>query len=224
VLRIGLTGGIGSGKSTVAARLAELGAVVIDSDRLAREVVAVGSPGLAGVVERFGSSVLLPDGSLNRPRLGGLVFSDPAALADLNAIVHPLVRGRSDALSVQAAADGVAAVVHDIPLLVDNKMAAGFDKVIVVEAPLELRLQRLAGRGLDEATARARIAAQASDEQRRAVADIVLDNSGSMGELSAQVDAAWARLIGGSSGGLADGSAGGQAEDGSGMQPRSDLG
>jgi dephospho-CoA kinase len=200
VLRIGLTGGIGSGKSTVAARLAELGAVVIDSDRLAREVVAVGSPGLARVVERFGPSVLLADGSLDRPRLGGLVFSDPAALADLNAIVHPLVRARSDALSAQAMADGVAAVVHDIPLLVENKLAAGFDTVIVVEAPLELRLRRLAGRGVDSETARARIAAQASDEERRAVADIVLDNSGSVVELTAQVDAAWAGLVGPSGG------------------------
>jgi dephospho-CoA kinase len=196
VLRIGLTGGIGSGKSTVAARLAELGAAVIDSDLLAREVVAVGSPGLAEVVQRFGASVLLPDGSLDRPRLGGLVFGDPAALADLNAIVHPLVRARSEALSAQAAADGVAAVVHDIPLLVENQLAAGFDAVLVVEAPLELRLRRLAGRGMDAETARARIAAQASDAQRRAVADIVLDNSGSVAELTAQVDAAWAELVG----------------------------
>jgi dephospho-CoA kinase len=197
VLRIGLTGGIGSGKSTVAARLAELGAVVIDSDRLAREVVQVGSPGLARVVERFGPSVLLPDGSLDRPRLGQLVFSDPAALADLNAIVHPLVRARSEALSSQAAAGGAVAVVQDVPLLVENKLAGGYDRVIVVEAPLELRLQRLAGRGLDEETARARIAAQASDDERRAVADIVLNNSGSVAELMAQVDAAWARLAGG---------------------------
>ena len=201
MLRIGLTGGIGSGKSTVAARLAHLGAVVIDSDQLAREVVAVGSPGLARVIERFGSGVLAPDGSLDRPRLGQLVFSDPAALADLNAITHPLVRARSEELSAEAAASGAAAVVHDIPLLVENGLAAGFDAVIVVEAPLELRLQRLAGRGLDAETARARIAAQATDEQRRAVADIVLDNSGSLAQLTAQVDAAWARLVGAPSGG-----------------------
>jgi dephospho-CoA kinase len=200
VLRVGLTGGIGSGKSTVAVRLAELGAVVIDSDRLAREVVAVGTPGLARVVERFGADVLAPDGSLDRPRLGRLVFSDPAALADLNAIVHPLVRARSEALTAEAAAGGAAAVVHDVPLLVENKLAAGYDAVIVVEAPLELRLQRLAGRGLDSETARARIAAQASDEERRVVADVVLDNSGSVAELTAQVDAAWARLVEGSAG------------------------
>ncbi|MEO7259987.1 MAG: dephospho-CoA kinase [Jatrophihabitantaceae bacterium] len=213
MLSVGLTGGIGSGKSTVATRLAQLGAVVIDSDQLAREVVAVGSPGLARVVERFGPDVLAPDGSLDRPRLGQLVFSDPAALADLNAIVHPLVRARSEALSSQAAAGGAAAVVHDIPLLVENQLAAGYDTVIVVEAPLELRLQRLAGRGLDAETARARIAAQASDGQRRAVADIVLDNSGSVAELTAQVDAAWASLVGGA-GGESPGGAGGESPGG----------
>lgn len=201
MLRIGLTGGIGSGKSTVAARLAELGAVVIDSDLLAREVVAVGSPGLARVVERFGAGVLLPDGSLDRPGLGRLVFGDPAALADLNAIVHPLVRARSEALTAAADARGAAAVVQDVPLLVETGLAGGYDKVIVVEAPLELRLERLAGRGLDAETARARIAAQASDEQRRAVADVLLDNSGSVEQLRAQVDAAWARLVGGAPGG-----------------------
>jgi dephospho-CoA kinase len=214
MLRIGLTGGIGSGKSTVAARLAELGAVVIDSDRLAREVVAPGSPGLARVVERFGREVLGPDGGLDRPRLGQLVFSDPAALADLNAITHPLIRARSEALSSDAAASGAAAVVQDIPLLVENKLAAGFDKVLVVEAPLQLRLSRLAERGLDPETARARIAAQASDEQRRAVADIVLDNSGTVAELTAQVDAAWARLLGGSGEGTATGSDVGSAGEG----------
>lgn len=196
MVRIGLTGGIGSGKSTVAARLAQLGAVVVDSDQVARDVVSVGSPGFAWVVERFGEDVLAPDGSLDRPRLGQLVFSDPAALADLNAITHPLIRARSEALSSEAAASGAVAVVQDIPLLVENKLTAGFDKVIVVEAPLELRLSRLAGRGLDIETARARIAAQASDEQRRAVADVVLDNSGSVAELLAQVDAAWASLVG----------------------------
>ncbi|MBV9823766.1 MAG: dephospho-CoA kinase [Actinobacteria bacterium] len=198
MLRIGLTGGIGSGKSTVGARLVELGAVLVDSDRLAREVVAVGKPGLAEVVERFGPEVLAADGSLDRPRLGQLVFGDPAALADLNAIVHPLVRARSEELTEAAAASGAAAVVQDIPLLVEGGLAPGFDAVIVVEAPLELRLQRLAGRGMDEQTARARIAAQASDEQRREVADVLLDNSGSVEQLNAQVDAAWARLVGGS--------------------------
>jgi dephospho-CoA kinase len=208
MLRIGLTGGIGSGKSTVAARLAQLGAVVVDSDQLAREVVAVGSPGLARIVERFGPDVLAPDGSLDRPRLGQLVFSDPAALADLNAITHPLVRARSEELTQEAAAGGAAAVVHDIPLLVENGLAGGYDRVIVVEAPLELRLRRLAGRGLDPEAARARIAAQATDEQRRAVADIVLDNSGTVDELVAQVDAAWASLSGRSPGGSGGGASG----------------
>jgi len=208
VLRVGLTGGIGSGKSTVAARLAQLGAVVIDSDLLAREVVVVGSPGLARIVERFGPEVLGPDGALDRPRLGKLVFGDPAALADLNAIVHPLVRARSEARSAEAVAGGAVAVVHDIPLLVENQLAAGFDKVIVVEAPLQTRLQRLAGRGLDIETARARIAAQATDEQRRGVADIVLDNSGSVAELIAQADAAWARLVSAPADGSAPGPTG----------------
>ncbi len=198
MLRIGLTGGIGSGKSTVAARLVELGAVLVDSDQLAREVVAVGSPGLARVVRRFGPEVLGPDGALDRPRLGRLVFGDPAALADLNAIVHPLVRARSEQLSAEAAARGVVAVVHDVPLLVENGLAGNYDAVIVVQAPLELRLRRLELRGMDAETARARIAAQASDEQRRAVADVVLDNSGSPEQLRAQVDAAWARLLGAS--------------------------
>ncbi len=196
MLRIGLTGGIGSGKSTVAARLAELGAVVIDSDQLAREVVRLGSPGLARVTERFGTDVLAADGNLDRPRLGRLVFADPAALADLNAIVHPLVAERTAELTRQAADRGAEAVVHDIPLLVENRLAAAYDTVIVVQAPVELRLHRLAARGLDEDTARARIAAQATDEQRRGVADVLLDNSGSVAELRAQVDAAWASLVG----------------------------
>ena len=196
MLRIGLTGGIGSGKSTAAARFAELGAVLVDSDVLAREVVAVGSSGLARVVERFGADVLADDGSLDRPRLGRLVFSDPAALADLNAIVHPLVAERGAALMAEAAGTGAAAVVHDVPLLVENGLAGNYDRIVVVQAPLELRLRRLAGRGLDAETARARIAAQATDEQCRAVADVVLDNSGSLAQLRAQVDAAWAKLVG----------------------------
>jgi dephospho-CoA kinase len=191
-VRIGLTGGIGSGKSTAAARFAELGAVVIDSDLIAREVVAVGTPGLERVVQRFGNSVLAADGTLDRPKLGGIVFADPAALADLNAIVHPLVRERSDEL-VAAAGEG-AVLVHDVPLLVENGMATAFDAVVVVQAPLELRLERLERRGLAPDVAQARIAAQASDEERQAVATVVLDNSGSVAELRAQVDATWPRL------------------------------
>ena len=193
MFRIGLTGGIGSGKSTAAARFAELGAVVIDADQLAREVVAVGTPGLARVIERFGAELLRPDGSLDRPALGQRVFADAAALADLNAIVHPLVAERGAELMAAAGPDAV--VVYDVPLLAENELADGFDAVVVVEAPLALRLERLAGRGLDEATARARIARQASDEQRRAVATVVLDNSGSRAALERQVDAAWRQLV-----------------------------
>ena len=193
MLRIGLTGGIGSGKSTAAARFAELGALVIDADALAREVVAAGTPGLDRIIARFGDEVLRPDGSLDRPKLGRLVFGDPGALADLNAIVHPLVAERSAELMAAAGPDAV--VVYDVPLLVENDLAAGFDAVVVVEAPLELRLARLASRGLAEDEARARIGRQASDEQRRAVATVLLDNSGSRAELGRQVDAAWRRLV-----------------------------
>ncbi|HEU5270113.1 MAG TPA: dephospho-CoA kinase [Jatrophihabitans sp.] len=193
MLRIGLTGGIGSGKSTAAARFAELGAVVIDADQLAREVVQPGSPGLAQVVSRFGAGVLRPDGSLDRPALARLVFEDPAALAALNAIVHPLVAERSASLMADAGADSV--VVYDVPLLAENDLAGNFDAVVVVEAPLADRLARLGLRGLPEDEARARIARQASDEQRRAVATVVLDNSGSRDALARQVDAAWQRLV-----------------------------
>jgi dephospho-CoA kinase len=198
VLRIGLTGGIGSGKSTVAARFAELGAVVVDGDRIAREVVEVGSPGLARLIERFGAGVLAADGSLDRPKLAELVFADGEARTALNAIVHPLVAQRGAELSAVAAKSGAVAVVHDIPLLVENNLAGGFDVVVVVQAPLDVRLRRLAARGLDEAAALARIATQATDEQRRAAADLLLDNSGSEAELNAQVDAAWAGLLSGS--------------------------
>ncbi len=194
MLRIGLTGGIGSGKSTAAARFSELGGTVIDSDAIAREVVLPGTPGLAAVVARFGSEVLAVEGTLDRPKLGKLVFADAQALADLNAIVHPLIAARSAELA--AAAGEQATLIYDVPLLVENAVAAGFDVVVVVEAPLPVRLARLAGRGLDEQDARSRMAAQASDDQRRAVADVLLDNSGSVGELRAQVDAAWYRLTG----------------------------
>jgi dephospho-CoA kinase len=190
--RIGLTGGIGSGKSTAAARFAELGATVIDSDRLAREVLAPGTPGLAAVVDRFGVDLLNADGSLDRARLAAVVFADSAALADLNAIVHPQVAERTAQLMAAAGPDAV--VVHDVPLLVENGLAGRYDAVVVVEAPLPQRLSRLQARGLDAEAARSRIAVQASNEQRRAVATVVLDNSGSVAELHAQVDQFWARL------------------------------
>lgn len=190
MLMVGLTGGIGAGKSVVAGRLAELGAVVIDSDRLAREVVEPGTDGLREVVEEFGREVLGPDGALDRPALGRLVFGDDAARRRLEAIVHPRVRARSAELIAAAPPDAV--VVNDIPLLVESGIGAGFDLVVVVLAGEETRLRRLAGaRGMTVEEARARMAAQATDEQRRAAADVVLDNDGSREDLLAAVDRLW---------------------------------
>ena len=189
MLRIGLTGGIGSGKSTVAGLLAARGAVVIDADRIAREVVERGTPGLAAVVEAFGPEVLAPDGSLDRPALAAVVFADPEARRRLDAIVHPLVRRRSAELDASAPRDAV--VVHDVPLLVETGRWHPYDLVLVVEADRGIRVARLVGRGLSAEDARARIAAQATDEQRWAVADAVLDNSGTLEELAAQVDRFW---------------------------------
>ena len=193
MLRIGLTGGIGSGKSTVAALLAERGAVVVDADRIAREVVAPGTPGLAAVVAEFGEQVLAPDGSLDRPALAAVVFSDPAARARLDAVVHPLVRaGAAEAL---AAAPRDAVVVQDVPLLVETGQAGSYDLVLVVQTDVEERVRRLVGRGLSAADARARIASQASDEERAAVADVVLTNDAGRDELTAQVDRFWAERV-----------------------------
>ena len=199
MLRIGLTGGIGSGKSTVARLLAERGAVVVDADAIAREVVEPGTPGLAAVVATFGEDVLTPDGALDRPALGAVVFADPDARERLNAIVHPLVRERAAELAAAVPDDGV--VVHDIPLLVESGQAGtgdargAHDLVLVVETDLDTRLERLVQRGMTEEDARARIAVQATDEERRAVADVVLDNSGTPGELAAQVDRFWAEHV-----------------------------
>jgi dephospho-CoA kinase len=193
VLRVGLTGGIGAGKSTVAGRLAEHGAVVIDSDVIAREVVEPGTAGLAQVVDEFGERVLLDDGSLDRQALAGLVFEDQAALRRLNGIVHPLVGARSAELVAGAPPESV--IVHDIPLLVENGLAPGFHLVAVVYATAQQRLERLVGRGLSEADATARIASQATDEQRRAVADVWLDNSGWPEQVQAEVDALWAERL-----------------------------
>ncbi len=189
VLRIGLTGGIGSGKSTVSRLLAERGARIVDADVLAREVVEPGTPGLAAVVDAFGEQVLTPDGALDRPALAALVFADPDARARLDAIVHPLVRARAAELVAALPPDAV--VVQDIPLLVETGQASSFDLVLVVEADLDTRVARLVARGVPEPDARARIAAQATDEQRRAVADVVLDNSGTLEGLGAQVDSFW---------------------------------
>lgn len=192
-MRVGLTGGVGSGKSTVAARFAEHGAVVVDADAIAREVVEPGTDGLAAVVERFGTGILADDGSLDRPALAAIVFDDDEARAALNAIVHPRV-GRRVAELTEAAPDD-AVVVYDVPLLVENNSSAeGFDFVVVVEAPLEARVERLAGRGMPEQDARARIASQATDEQRRAVADAVIENGGGRDELTHRADEVWARI------------------------------
>ncbi|SDD09751.1 dephospho-CoA kinase [Geodermatophilus telluris] len=193
MLRIGLTGGIGSGKSTVAALLAARGAVVVDADRIAREVVEPGTPGLAAVVGAFGRGVLTPEGALDRAALASVVFADPDARARLDGIVHPLVRARAQEVVAQAAPDAV--VVQDVPLLVETGQAGQYDLVLVVEADLETRVGRLALRGLGEEDARARIAAQATDEQRRAVADVVLDNSGDPDALAGQVERFWAEQV-----------------------------
>jgi dephospho-CoA kinase len=191
-MRVGLTGGLGAGKSTVAELLAQHGATVVDADAIAREVVRAGTPGFDAVVSRFGAGVVGPDGELNRPRLGEIVFTDQAAREDLNAIVHPLVAQRSAEL-MQATSDGEI-VVYDVPLLVENNLGAAFDVVVVVEADIKTRLRRLAARGMAEEQARARFAAQASDAQRRAVAREVLRNDGSRESLAREVDELWRRL------------------------------
>jgi dephospho-CoA kinase len=193
VLTVGLTGGIGSGKSAVSARLAEHGAVVIDADRLAREVVAPGTPGLAAVAEEFGADLIGPDGGLDRDALGRIVFADPAVRRRLEGITHPLIRAETVRRCTDLPADAV--VVHDIPLLVEAGMAGGYDLVVVVEAPRELRLDRLAGRGLPRDQALARMASQADDAERRAVADVVVDNAGTLAQLRARVDALWLDLL-----------------------------
>ncbi|GHJ38304.1 dephospho-CoA kinase [Streptomyces sp. TS71-3] len=190
MLRVGLTGGIGAGKSEVSRLLVEHGAVLVDSDRIAREVVEPGTAGLAAVVETFGPEVLSADGSLNRPRLGTIVFSDAERLAELNAIVHPLVRARSAEL--EAAAPAGAVVVHDVPLLVENGLGPLYDLVIVVDASPGTQLERLVRlRGMTEEDARARMSAQATREDRLAAADIVIDNDVPLDVLRTRVDEVW---------------------------------
>jgi dephospho-CoA kinase len=193
VLRIGLTGGIGSGKSTVSRLLAARGAVIVDADVIAREVVEPGTPGLAAVVDAFGPAVLAADGSLDRPALAGIVFGDPEARRRLDAIVHPLVRARTTEVAAGAPPDAV--VVHDVPLLVEAGQAGTYDLVLVVEADPQTRVARLVQRGLTAEDARARMAAQATDEQRRAVADVVLDNSGTPEQLADQVERFWVERV-----------------------------
>ncbi|MFI9805316.1 dephospho-CoA kinase [Streptomyces sp. NPDC052301] len=190
MLKVGLTGGIGAGKSEVSRLLVEHGAVLIDADRIAREVVATGTPGLAAVVEAFGTDVLTADGSLDRPRLGAIVFADPEKLAVLNAIVHPLVGARSRELESAAAGDAV--VVHDVPLLTENGLAPLYDLVVVVDASPATQLDRLVRlRGMTEEDARARMAAQATREQRREIADILIDNDVPLDALEKRVAEVW---------------------------------
>jgi len=194
VLRVGLTGGIGSGKSAVARLLAGHGAVVVDADALAREVVAPGTPGLAAVLAEFGDGVRAPDGSLDRAALGRVVFAADAARRRLNAILHPLIAARTAEL-VAAAPPG-AVVVHDVPLLVENGLAGNYDFVVVVEASEHVRLDRLRRtRGMDATEARSRMAAQAGDADRRALADAVVVNDGSLADLAAAVDELWRARI-----------------------------
>lgn len=189
MLRIGLTGGIGAGKSTVSATFADCGGVVVDGDVIAREVVEPGTEGLAALVEAFGDDILLPDGALNRPALAAKAFQDDEQRAKLNGIVHPLVGKRRQEI-IDSVAEGTV-VVEDIPLLVETGMAPFFPLVVVVWADEETRVTRLIERGLPEHDARARMKAQASDEQRRAIADVLLDNSGTREELVEKARQLW---------------------------------
>jgi dephospho-CoA kinase len=196
VLRVALTGGIGSGKSTVAELLRKRGAVIVDADAVARHVVEPGRPAFEQLVSRFGTEIVGSDGRLDRPALGRVAFADDGARKDLEAITHPAINEEFVRRIAQAPPDAV--VVCDIPLLVEAKQAGGrgYKDVIVVEAPLDVRLARLEDRGVPRDDARARMKAQATDEQRRAVATYVIDNGGSLDDLTAQVDAIWASLQG----------------------------
>lgn len=192
---VGLTGGIGSGKSAVSRLLAEHGAVVVDADLVAREVVEPGTEGLAKVVAEFGEQVLMPDGTLDRPALGALVFADPAKLQALNAIVHPLIGHRTTELLAQAREAGATVLVHDVPLLVESHLAEAYDAVVVVAADPETQLHRLTTlRGMSEQEARQRIAAQAPLADKLAVATHVISNDGPIEDLAPQVDRLWADL------------------------------
>ncbi|QYA93538.1 dephospho-CoA kinase, long form [Streptomyces anulatus] len=194
MLKVGLTGGIGAGKSEVSRLLVKYGAVLIDSDRIAREVVEPGTPGLAAVVEEFGPGVLTAEGTLDRPALGALVFADVGRLAALNAIVHPLVGARAAELERAAPEDAV--VVHDVPLLTENGLAPLYDLVVVVDATAGTQLERLVTlRGMTESDARARMAAQATRDRRRAVADLIVDNDGPLEALEPQVRTVWDELV-----------------------------
>lgn len=193
---LALTGGIASGKSTISRILAEKGAVIVDADAIVREVQAPGSPVLSAIAAEFGPEVLLPDGSLDRPALGARVFGHPERLDALNALVHPAVREESQRrFRAALSADPTALVVYDVPLLAESRGTGEWDLVVVAHAPAELRVRRLVDqRGLSEAEARARIAAQAGDEERLALADVVIDTAGDMDDTRRQVDDLWQRV------------------------------
>jgi len=198
VLRAGLTGGIGAGKSAVATRLAAHGAVVLDADKAAREVVEPGTVGLAGIVAAFGPGVLRADGSLDRPKLGEIVFADDGRRQVLNGIVHPLVHERMREAEARAVAQGGggAILVHDVPLLAEGGRGSQFDVVIVVDVPSEVQVERLVrDRGMTPAQAAARMSAQATREQRLALADIVIDNFGTLADLDKRVAEVWDELV-----------------------------
>ncbi|WP_109209317.1 MULTISPECIES: dephospho-CoA kinase [Microbacterium] len=193
---VALTGGIASGKSTIARRLAEHGAVVVDADQLVREVQQPGSPVLAAIADAFGDGMLRPDGSLDRAALGSRVFGDEAAIARLNAIVHPAVRAESARRFAEAfAADPDAVVVYDVPLLVEARVGDPWQLIVVAHAPAAVRVRRLVElRGMTETDAAARIASQVSDEARLKVADVVIDTSGALADTEQQTDELWNRL------------------------------
>src|SRR3954466_6048406 len=196
MVRIGLTGGIGAGKATGSATFNECGGIIVDGDVIAREVVERGTEGLARLVETFGEDILLPDGSLNRPALAAKAFGDDEQRAKLNRIVHPLVgKRRMEIIGSVSDDQEDAVVVEDIPLLVETGMAPAFPLVVVVHADEQTRVARLIKRGMDEADARARIAAQAPEEQRRAIADVLLDNSGSKGALVERARDIWYQRV-----------------------------
>lgn len=199
---IALTGGIASGKSLVSARLAEHGAVVIDADLLAREVVEPGTPALASIAEQFGASVIDSEGRLDRAALGAIVFADPAGLELLNGITHPAVRALTrDRIAAAEAANPNAIIVYDVPLLAEANVAHGYDLVVVVEADEAERIRRMVdNRAMSRDDAERRLRSQASDEERGAIADVVIDNSGTVGRTLAQVDALWERVAGSAAG------------------------
>jgi dephospho-CoA kinase len=196
VYLIGLTGGIASGKSTVARALVERGAVLVDADRLAREAVEPGSVALAAIAREFGTSLVTPDGTLDRAALGSIVFADPAALARLDSIVHPAVRALSnERIRAAELADPAAVVVYDVPLLVEAAVDHPFDLVVVTQANADTRMRRMVElRGMDQADARRRIRSQAADADRLAIADVVIDTDGTIADTLRQVDALWMRV------------------------------